>query len=226
QKVAFMVALGLATPEHVEGKGSQKARLSFVLRRTTANPLYSGAYYEPECERMIILYIHSNTSYTPSLPDDPTWRAEAEECCCVCKRSGLLLTCDACSGLYHLECLEPPLKSTPRGVWFCQECQQQGFKKDDAMLWPETLAVVHAYIAQKTTKEEERRRLLKRSAELRCQCEATEGRVSTVGLLITKSVESRSDLVAKEDQSRTSLERLRTLLALVQDSRSAAAATT
>ena len=46
--------------------------------------------------------------------------------CEVC-HSGLddvhMLICDGCDKLFHLFCLDPPLKQVPDGDWFCNECQ-------------------------------------------------------------------------------------------------------
>ena len=46
--------------------------------------------------------------------------------CEVCQ-SGLddvhMLICDGCDKLFHLFCLDPPLKQVPDGDWFCKECR-------------------------------------------------------------------------------------------------------
>lgn len=33
--------------------------------------------------------------------------------------------CDTCSRVYHLDCLDPPLKTIPKGMWICPRCQDQ-----------------------------------------------------------------------------------------------------
>ena len=43
----------------------------------------------------------------------------------MCRRSGQLLMCDTCSRVYHLPCLDPPLKNIPKGMWICPKCQDQ-----------------------------------------------------------------------------------------------------
>lgn len=48
-----------------------------------------------------------------------------EDFCTVCRRSGQLLMCDTCSRVYHLDCLDPPLKTIPKGMWICPKCQDQ-----------------------------------------------------------------------------------------------------
>ena len=45
--------------------------------------------------------------------------------CTVCKKNNepsTLLCCESCPRVYHLGCLTPPLKSIPRGDWFCEQC--------------------------------------------------------------------------------------------------------
>lgn len=72
QKLAFMVSLGLVTHDHLEGEkprlrrecreGSLPLNLIILIaeiqskrqerkRRTTANPVYSGAVFEPEVQQ-------------------------------------------------------------------------------------------------------------------------------------------------------------------------------
>lgn len=48
-----------------------------------------------------------------------------EDFCAVCRRSGQLLMCDTCSRVYHLDCLDPPLKTIPKGMWICPKCHDQ-----------------------------------------------------------------------------------------------------
>ncbi|KAF9598150.1 hypothetical protein IFM89_025590 [Coptis chinensis] len=44
--------------------------------------------------------------------------------CVVCKLGGKLLCCDGkgCKRNYHLDCLDPPFKVVPLGVWHCSQC--------------------------------------------------------------------------------------------------------
>ncbi|XP_020539762.1 protein CHROMATIN REMODELING 4 isoform X2 [Jatropha curcas] len=44
--------------------------------------------------------------------------------CVICDNGGDLLCCDTCPRTYHLECLNPPLKSVPPGKWECYNCCQ------------------------------------------------------------------------------------------------------
>ena len=42
--------------------------------------------------------------------------------CQQCGVGGELLCCDQCNLVYHMSCLDPPLKRLPKGDWFCPEC--------------------------------------------------------------------------------------------------------
>lgn len=45
--------------------------------------------------------------------------------CNVCDRRGDLLCCDSCPLVYHLHCLNPPLKYVPEGEWRCEVCRAE-----------------------------------------------------------------------------------------------------
>jgi len=49
--------------------------------------------------------------------------------CLVCDDGGVLICCDECSGTYHLDCLDPPLKSIPEDKWYCPKCVQASVAK-------------------------------------------------------------------------------------------------
>ncbi|XP_069752085.1 PHD finger protein 21A-like isoform X3 [Narcine bancroftii] len=265
EKVAFMVSLGLVTHDHLEEIQSKRQERK---RRTTANPVYSGAIFEPERKKSAVTYLNSPVQpgtrrrgrppkYTnvlglgamapsspPSHPASPDFEKNEnllsfaapvpsasspssvdglpylatranlqrgpvskmqdetndvenitknttlsgdihEDFCSVCRRSGQLLMCDTCSRVYHLECLDPPLKAIPKGMWICPKCQEQILKKEEAIPWPGTLAIVHSYIAYKAAKEEEKQKLLKWSAELKQEREQLEQKVKQLSNSIT-----------------------------------------
>lgn len=48
-----------------------------------------------------------------------------DEFCAACKRGASLQPCGTCSGAYHLSCLDPPLKTAPKGMWVCPKCQRK-----------------------------------------------------------------------------------------------------
>uniref|UniRef100_A0A1A7Y8A7 PHD finger protein 21Ab n=1 Tax=Iconisemion striatum TaxID=60296 RepID=A0A1A7Y8A7_9TELE len=56
EKLAFMVSLGLVTHDHLEEIQSKRQERK---RRTTANPVYSGAVFEPERKKSAVSYLNS-----------------------------------------------------------------------------------------------------------------------------------------------------------------------
>ncbi|XP_073397803.1 PHD finger protein 21A isoform X1 [Dendrobates tinctorius] len=265
QKLAFMVSLGLVTHDHLEEIQSKRQERK---RRTTANPVYSGAVFEPERKKSAVTYLNStmhpgtrkrgrppkyNTvlglstlppSSPPSSshPDSPecektqitcTFPASVlpvplpnpystdadihEDFCSVCRKSGQLLMCDTCSRVYHLDCLEPPLKSIPKGMWICPKCQHQMLKKEEAIPWPGTLAIVHSYIAYKAAKEEEKQKLLKWSTDLKQEREQLEQKVKQLSNSITKCMEMKNSILSRQKDMHSSLDKVKRLIRLIQD---------
>ncbi|XP_077451903.1 PHD finger protein 21A isoform X13 [Stigmatopora argus] len=327
EKLAFMVSLGLVTHDHLEEIQSKRQERK---RRTTANPVYSGAVFEPERKKSAVSYLNSpvhqatrkrgrppkyggvpeSGHLTPTSPSSPvrplpppgpgdvsnrervggvrppsahqsvdhspachrsykvnSLRAERtnertndgthvhthvaasppplrlkpgrrpagqgaggatdccdsssqgdihEDFCTVCRRSGQLLMCDTCSRVYHLDCLEPALKSIPKGMWICPKCRDQILKKEEAIPWPGTLAIVHSYIAYKEAKEEEKQKLIKWSAELRLEREQLEQRVKQLSNSITKCMETKNGILARQKEMQLSLDKVKHLVRLIQ----------
>ncbi|KAG8438393.1 hypothetical protein GDO86_008902 [Hymenochirus boettgeri] len=260
QKLAFMVSLGLVTHDHLEEIQSKRQERK---RRTTANPVYSGAVFEPERKKSAVTYLNSTahpgtrkrgrppkhntvlglsaltpTSPPSSHPDSPesektqitcnfpasvlpspfTTDADIhEDFCSICRKSGQLLMCDTCSRVYHLDCLEPPLKSIPKGMWICPKCQDQMLKKEDAIPWPGTLAIVHSYIAYKAAKEEEKQKLLKWSTDLKQEREQLEQKVKQLSSSIAKCMEKKNSILSRQKDMHSSLEKVKRLIRLIQD---------
>ncbi|KAM4617406.1 PHD finger protein 21A isoform 3-T6 [Discoglossus pictus] len=263
QKLAFMVSLGLVTHDHLEEIQSKRQERK---RRTTANPVYSGAVFEPERKKSAVTYLNStmhpgtrkrgrppkyNTvlglgalppaSPPSSHPDSPesektqtTYSFPAsvlpvpmpnpystdadihEDFCSICRKSGQLLMCDTCSRVYHLDCLEPPLKSIPKGMWICPKCQDQMLKKEEAIPWPGTLAIVHSYIAYKAAKEEEKQKLLKWSTDLKQEREQLEQKVKQLSSSITKCMEMKNSILSRQKDMHSSLDKVKRLIRLIQ----------
>ncbi|XP_077367746.1 PHD finger protein 21A-like isoform X6 [Festucalex cinctus] len=281
EKLAFMVSLGLVTHDHLEEIQSKRQERK---RRTTANPVYSGAVFEPERKKSAVSYLNSplhlgtrkrgmsrrlllffpppsfffffcfffcfaslwSVSFhpgrppkyggggvpepgclTPTSPSSPARPLPLpspssgdgdihEDFCTVCRRSGQLLMCDTCSRVYHLDCLDPPLKSIPKGMWICPKCQDQILKKEEAIPWPGTLAIVHSYIAYKEAKEEEKQKLIKWSAELRLEREQLEQRVKQLSNSITKCMETKNGILARQKEMQLSLDKVKHLVRLIQ----------
>ncbi|XP_025063716.1 PHD finger protein 21A isoform X8 [Alligator sinensis] len=243
QKLAFMVSLGLVTHDHLEEIQSKRQERK---RRTTANPVYSGAVFEPERKKSAVTYLNStmhpgtrkraNEDHWPkaALSQKPrTARVQQsrgstpqqtspccgdihEDFCSVCRKSGQLLMCDTCSRVYHLDCLDPPLKTIPKGMWICPKCQDQMLKKEEAIPWPGTLAIVHSYIAYKAAKEEEKQKLLKWSSDLKQEREQLEQKVKQLSNSITKCMEMKNTILAKQKEMHSSLEKVKQLIRLIQ----------
>uniref|UniRef100_A0A3P8X6A5 PHD finger protein 21A n=1 Tax=Cynoglossus semilaevis TaxID=244447 RepID=A0A3P8X6A5_CYNSE len=244
QKLAFMVSLGLVTYDHLEEIQSKRQERK---RRTTANPVYSGAVFEPERKKSAVSYLnsplHQGTrkrgrppkyssvpelgSLTPTSPSSPVHPLPLpspssgdgdihEDFCTVCRRSGQLLMCDTCSRVYHLDCLDPPLKTIPKGMWICPKCQDQILKKEEAIPWPGTLAIVHSYIAYKEAKEEEKQKLMKWSSELKVEREQLEQRVKQLSNSITKCMETKNTILARQKEMQLSLDKVKHLIRLIQ----------
>lgn len=264
QKLAFMVSLGLVTHDHLEEIQSKRQERK---RRTTANPVYSGAVFEPERKKSAVTYLNSTvhpgtrkrgrppkyntvlgigaltpTSPPPSHPASPENEKKTsvfsfpvapqgvslpspssadqgdihEDFCSICRKSGQLLMCDTCSRVYHLDCLEPPLKTIPKGMWICPKCQDQIQKKEEAIPWPGTLAIVHSYIAYKAAKEEEKQKLLKWSADLKQEREQLEQKVRHLSNSITHCMEMKNTILARQKEMHSSLEKVKRLIRLIQ----------
>ncbi|KAF1386288.1 hypothetical protein PFLUV_G00092960 [Perca fluviatilis] len=244
EKLAFMVSLGLVTHDHLEEIQSKRQERK---RRTTANPVYSGAVFEPERKKSAVSYLnsplHQGTrkrgrppkyssvpelgSLTPTSPSSPVRPLPLpspssgdgdihEDFCTVCRRSGQLLMCDTCSRVFHLDCLDPPLKTIPKGMWICPKCQDQILKKEEAIPWPGTLAIVHSYIAYKEAKEEEKQKLMKWSCELKLEREQLEQRVKQLSNSITKCMETKNSILARQKDMHLSLEKVKHLIRLIQ----------
>ncbi|XP_051979443.1 PHD finger protein 21A-like isoform X5 [Xyrauchen texanus] len=164
QKLAFMVSLGLVTYDHLEEIQSRRQERK---RRTTANPVYSGAVFEPERKKSAVTYLNT--------PLHQGTRKRANE---------------------------DPLSKI--------------LKKEEAIPWPGTLAIVHSYIAYKEAKEEEKQKIMKWSAELKLEREQLEHRVKQLSNSITKCMETKNSILARQKEMQASLEKVKHLVHLIQ----------
>ncbi|XP_051740579.1 PHD finger protein 21A isoform X7 [Ctenopharyngodon idella] len=164
QKLAFMVSLGLVTHDHLEEIQSRRQERK---RRTTANPVYSGAVFEPERKKSAVTYLNT--------PLHQGTRKRANE---------------------------DPLSKI--------------LKKEEAIPWPGTLAIVHSYIAYKEAKEEEKQKLMKWSAELKLEREQLEQRVKQLSNSITKCMETKNSILARQKEMQVSLDKVKHLVRLIQ----------
>ncbi|XP_038010000.1 PHD finger protein 21B isoform X2 [Motacilla alba alba] len=215
EKIAFMVALGLVTTEHLEEIQSKRQERK---RRSTANPAYSGLL-ETERKRLASNYLNNPLFLSTRANEDSFWKNEIhhDEHCTACKRGVNLQPCGTCPRAYHLNCLDPPLKTAPKGLWVCPKCQQKVLKKDDSVPWTGTLAIVHSYVTHKTVKEEEKRKLLKRSSELKSEHRQLEEKDRLLNSAVKKCLELKTSLMAQQKGTQSSLERLKTLIRLIQN---------
>ncbi|XP_058500607.1 PHD finger protein 21A isoform X4 [Solea solea] len=163
-KLAFMVSLGLVTHDHLEEIQSKRQERK---RRTTANPVYSGAVFEPERKKSAVSYLNS--------PLHLGTRKRANE--------------DSLSKI---------------------------LKKEEAIPWPGTLAIVHSYIAYKEAKEEEKQKLMKWSSELKLEREQLEQRVKQLSNSITKCMETKNTTLARQKEMQLSLDKVKHLIRLIQ----------
>ncbi|XP_069484267.1 PHD finger protein 21B isoform X2 [Ambystoma mexicanum] len=222
EKIAFMVALGLVTTEHLEEIQSKRQERK---RRSTANPAYSGLL-EPERKRLASSYLYNPLFFSEKANEDLCWKDEIthDRYCATCKRGSNLQTCSICPKAYHPNCVEPPLKSAPKGVWVCPKCQQKMFRSDDEdededddLPWSGALSIPHSYVTHKTVKEEEKRKLLKRGSELKSEHRQLQDKDRLLTNAMKKCLEKKSSLLAMQKGTQSSLERLKNLIRLIQN---------
>ena len=54
---------------------------------------------------------------------------EHEDHCAICQEDGELQPCHNCTRAYHPDCLQPPLRTPPRGAWYCPKCQKKVLRR-------------------------------------------------------------------------------------------------
>ncbi|XP_028427192.1 PHD finger protein 21B isoform X2 [Perca flavescens] len=210
EKIAFMVALGLVTTEHLEEIQTKRQERK---RRSTANPAYSGLF-EPERKRLASHYLNSSLFLSARDSEDFSWKEDLEhdEHCAVCKEDGELQPCHNCPRAFHPNCLHPPLKTPPRGPWYCPKCQKKVLNKEN-MSWPQNF--VQSYVTHKTVRQEEKRRLLRRNTELKKECAHLEEQDEKLNEAL-KCMDVRERLLGQQRDTQASLERLKALIRLIQ----------
>ncbi|KAG7464392.1 PHD finger protein 21B isoform X2 [Solea senegalensis] len=211
EKIAFMVALGLVTTEHLEEIQLKRQERK---RRSTANPAYSGLF-EPERKRLASHYLNSSLYLSARDTEDLCWKEEVEhdDHCAVCKEDGELQPCHNCPRAFHPNCLYPPLKTPPRGPWYCPKCQKKVLNKEN-MSWPQNF--VQSYVTHKTVRQEEKRRLLRRNSELKKACVHLEEQDKELNDTIEKCRDARERLLSQQRDAQASLDRLKSLVRLIQ----------
>ncbi|KAM8892187.1 PHD finger protein 21A isoform 4-T6 [Spinachia spinachia] len=192
EKLAFMVSLGLVTHDHLEEIQSKRQERK---RRTTANPVYSGAVFEPERKKSAVSYLNSPLHQGTRKRGRPPKYSSVPE----------------------LGCLTPTSPSSPvRPLPLPSPSAGDILKKEEAIPWPGTLAIVHSYIAYKEAKEEEKQKLMKWSSELKLEREQLEQRVKQLSNAITKCMETKNSILARQKDMHLSLEKVKHLIRLIQ----------
>uniref|UniRef100_A0A1A8QGZ9 PHD finger protein 21B n=1 Tax=Nothobranchius pienaari TaxID=704102 RepID=A0A1A8QGZ9_9TELE len=211
EKVAFMVALGLVTTEHLE---ELQVKRQERKRRSTANPTYSS-FLEPERKRLPSHYLNSSLYLSTPDSEDLCWKEvlEHDERCFVCKEEGELQLCYNCPRAIHPSCLHPPLKSTHRSPWYCPKCQKKVLNKEN-LSWPQNF--VQSYVTHKTVRQEEKRRLMKRNNELKKECAHLEEQDQRLNKTLKFCVDQRERLLGQQRDTQASLDRLKALITLIQ----------
>lgn len=138
---------------------------------------------------------------------------EHDELCFVCKEDGELQPCHNCPRAFHPDCLHPPLRTPPRGAWYCPKCQKKVLNKEN-MSWPQNF--VQSYVTHKTVRQEEKRRLLRRNNELKKECEHLEEQDEELSKTLKHCEDVRQRLVDRQRDTQASLERLKSLVRLIQ----------
>ncbi|XP_015460437.1 PHD finger protein 21B isoform X2 [Astyanax mexicanus] len=211
EKIAFMVALGLVTTEHLEEIQTKRQERK---RRSTANPAYSSLF-EPERKRLASNYLNNPLFLSARDSVDLCWKDELEhdDHCAVCKEDGELQQCHTCPRAYHPDCLHPALKSPPKGMWMCPKCQKKVLNKEN-LSWPHNF--VQSYVTHKTVREEEKRKLMRRNSELKKECTHLKEEDQRLSKSLTKCMDLKEHLLSQQRETQASLERLRTLIRLIQ----------
>ncbi|XP_042197236.1 PHD finger protein 21A isoform X3 [Callorhinchus milii] len=244
EKVAFMVSLGLVTHDHLEEIQSKRQERK---RRTTANPVYSGAIYEPERKKSAVTYLNSPVQpgtrrrgrppkYTsvlgvaavapsspPNHPSSPD--IERTERLLIFGAPAQIASSPSCVDGLPFLAARATLQRSPVSKIQDETNSTENItkittlsilKKEEAIPWPGTLAIVHSYIAYKAAKEEEKQKLLKWSAELKQEREQLEQKVKHLSNSITKCMETKNSLLARQKDMQISLEKVKRLIHLIQ----------
>ncbi|XP_034018964.1 PHD finger protein 21B isoform X2 [Thalassophryne amazonica] len=211
EKVAFMVALGLVTTNQLEEIQTKRQERK---RRSTANPAYSGLF-EPERKRLPSSFLNSALFLSAQDSEDLCWKddLEHEELCAVCKQDGELQPCHNCPQTFHPNCLHPPLRTPPRGPWYCPKCQKKVLNKENTS-WPQNF--VQSYITHKSVRQEEKRRLLRRNGELKKECAHLEEEDKNLNKTFKRCMDVRDRLLGQQRDTQASLDRLKSLIRLIQ----------
>ncbi|XP_016099511.1 PHD finger protein 21A-like isoform X2 [Sinocyclocheilus grahami] len=219
QKLAFMVSLGLVTHGHLEEIQSRRQERK---RRTTANPVYSGAVFEPERKKSAVTYLNTPLHQGTRKRGRPPKYSTTTTSSTAVPELGCNPLLSPTSSLPASPAPERPdtggfpLSVHPHSVPQPSPSSGDILKKEEAIPWPGTLAIVHSYIAYKEAKEEEKQKLMKWSAELKLEREQLEQRVKQLSNSITKCMETKNSILARQKEMQASLDKVKHLVRLIQ----------
>ncbi|XP_064192387.1 PHD finger protein 21A-like isoform X2 [Anguilla rostrata] len=211
QKLAFMVSLGLVTHDHLEEIQSRRQERK---RRTTANPVYSGAVFEPERKKSAVTYLNTLHQGTRKRGRPPKYSSVPELGCHT--PTSPSSSHPASPAPDKLETGGFHFPAHPHTLPLPSPSSGDILKKEEAIPWPGTLAIVHSYIAYKAAKEEEKQKLVKWSSELKQEREQLEQRVKQLSNSITKCMETKNTILARQKEMQASLEKVKGLVRLIQ----------
>uniref|UniRef100_A0A8C2J8J2 PHD finger protein 21Aa n=1 Tax=Cyprinus carpio TaxID=7962 RepID=A0A8C2J8J2_CYPCA len=214
-KLAFMLSLGLVTRDYLEEIQSRRQERK---RRTTANPIYSGAMFEPERKK-------SSMSYLSSINQSSRKRGRLSKNCSIVEWGPLPPTTSS----HHSTSpnLQRPAAGSPFSPALSLTLPSHSpspspssagdiLQNEDAIEWPGTLAIVHSYISYKAAKEGEKDRLKRWSTELRHERETLEHRIGQLSNSITRCMDSKKSVLAQQREMEASLEKMRGLVRLIR----------
>ena len=78
-------------------------------------------------EKRPVVKEETKTPHKESESEDEEREAENREGCRICRSTDdpdTMLLCDGCDQEHHMQCLNPPLRSIPKGKWFCPNCRK------------------------------------------------------------------------------------------------------
>lgn len=95
----------------------------------------------------------------------------------------------------------------------CPKCHKKVLNKEN-LSWPQNF--IQSYVTHKTVREEERRKLMRRNTELKLECEHLSEEDQRLCCSLNKRVEQKERLLGQQRETQASIERLKTLIRLIQ----------
>ncbi|KAK7098644.1 hypothetical protein V1264_002894 [Littorina saxatilis] len=245
KKQEFMACIGLVTPETLKELQNRRVERK---RRSTANPHYSYTLDVERRRHNNNNNNNNNSlskndwlvggqpgskrprgrppkggpgDSRPGSPDSQNGsnagsQFQKREVCAECGKGGQLLLCGTCSLVYHLDCLSPPLATAPPSPWSCPACIVSG--KGIGTLSNGALTMVNSYIATKANKEDERRRLQRKSADLLHEKQSLQEKTKNLKQQIEEKRMRCEKLTESTQEKSAAVDTLTTFIKSFQDS--------